>query len=354
MNRPQITTSIIVCVHNESKLIRSCLTGLIVQDYDPSAFEIIVIDDESSDESYSIVEEFISEHRSSSPVIKLYRIKHGGLSVARNAGITLSSGEYLVFIDGDAVPTRGWLSEIMRQFAEGADYVGGAIALLNEKSNLARALQATRHKQMFGPTLFNEHCIGCNMAFRREVFDEIGGFDRCFVSRGDETSFLKRIPGKFVYRPAASAVVHHERPESFTEAIRVNYKSAFLLPRIMRLAGEELTLKMVLSNFEQFLMAGLVPAIFGAAAGSVWGLGVTCFAVVAVVRRSFFRPINRAIFKGLIEQYGKVNGLIIHLMYVIVFSIITSVGVLHGYISTRQKLVADHELKEAVVVAHFP
>jgi hypothetical protein len=41
-------------------------------------------------------------------------------------------------------------------------------------------------------------------------------------------------------------------------------------------------------------------------------------------------------------------------MYVIVFSIITSVGVLHGYISTRQKLVADHELKEAVVVAHFP
>ncbi len=101
----------------------------------------------------------------------------------------------------------GWKSlSILRQ---GADYCGGRINLLNTSSRIARLLQNTRHYQCFGPTVFHDEFVGCNMVFRRDVFDQVGGFVKTFTARGDDSTIQaqdsKPIPvctGAECYCPA--------------------------------------------------------------------------------------------------------------------------------------------------------
>ncbi|MCF7560038.1 glycosyltransferase [Sabulilitoribacter multivorans] len=87
---------IVPCYNVEDHIIR-CLNSLVNQNLNPSDFEIIVIDDGSSDTSISLVKEFISKHKN----IILYTQENRGLGAVRNRGIKLAKGEYIYFIDSD-------------------------------------------------------------------------------------------------------------------------------------------------------------------------------------------------------------------------------------------------------------
>lgn len=94
MNK-QPLVSIIVPVYNTQKYIRDCLISAINQSY--SNLEIIVIDDGSPDDSFKIVNEFVKKDNR----VQLIRQQNIGLSGARNTGIKVSKGEYLIFLDSD-------------------------------------------------------------------------------------------------------------------------------------------------------------------------------------------------------------------------------------------------------------
>lgn len=86
--------SIIVPMFNVEKHIRKCIASVLSQTY--QNFELILIDEGSSDNTYDICKEYASEK------IILYKMNHNkGVSIARNKGIELSSGEYISFIDAD-------------------------------------------------------------------------------------------------------------------------------------------------------------------------------------------------------------------------------------------------------------
>ncbi len=87
--------SIVVPVYNVEKYVKKCL--LSIQNQTFTDFEVLVIDDESPDNSVEIIKEFTDQDKRFS----LYRKKNGGLSDARNYGLGLAKGEYITFIDSD-------------------------------------------------------------------------------------------------------------------------------------------------------------------------------------------------------------------------------------------------------------
>lgn len=87
--------SVIIPVYNVENFLKRCVDSVIDQTY--AVMEIILVDDGSSDKSGEICEDYANkDHR-----IKVVHKKNGGLSDARNAGITVSSGEYIMFVDSD-------------------------------------------------------------------------------------------------------------------------------------------------------------------------------------------------------------------------------------------------------------
>ena len=86
-NNADLVVSVIVCAYNGSSIIEQCLNGLMQQTYPSNKFEIIIIDDGSSDNTYEVVSNFINKNKGFETFIELNSIKHGGLSIARNSGI---------------------------------------------------------------------------------------------------------------------------------------------------------------------------------------------------------------------------------------------------------------------------
>lgn len=87
--------SVIVPIYNVEKYLRFCIDSILKQDYDD--YEIILIDDGSTDSSPNICQEYEWNYSN----IKYYRKLNGGLSSARNFGLNRASGEWVIFIDSD-------------------------------------------------------------------------------------------------------------------------------------------------------------------------------------------------------------------------------------------------------------
>lgn len=98
-----VKVSVIVPVYNVENYINKCIQSLIDQDYEN--YEIIIIDDGSTDSSSKIVDQYENFEN-----VFVYHIKNGGVSNARNLGMSKASGEYYMFVDGDDYVEPNYIS----------------------------------------------------------------------------------------------------------------------------------------------------------------------------------------------------------------------------------------------------
>lgn len=98
--------SVIVPVWNTEKYLRKCLDSLVNQDFDD--YEVVVVNDESPDNSEQIIEEYANKYKN----IRALSKKNGGLSSARNYGIKYAKGDYLAFVDSDDYVDKNFLKEL--------------------------------------------------------------------------------------------------------------------------------------------------------------------------------------------------------------------------------------------------
>ena len=103
--------SFIVPIHNVERYLRKCVDSLLEQDFPSSAYEIILVDDESPDACPQICDEYAAAHDN----IRVIHRKNGGLSAARNSGIEIAQGEYLSFVDSDDYWQPNVLGGLMAQ-----------------------------------------------------------------------------------------------------------------------------------------------------------------------------------------------------------------------------------------------
>jgi glycosyltransferase involved in cell wall biosynthesis len=200
------SVSVVVCSYNGAKLLRECLGSLLEVEY-PN-FEIILVDDGSTDETPSIAAEY-SE-------IRYIRQDNLGLSVARNVGAEAARGEIVCYTDSDCVADKDWLYYLVDTMQRlGVDAIGGPNLPPPSDEWTARCVAASPG----GPShvmiddRFAEHVPGCNMAFRRKTLLEMGGFDAQFRQAGDDVDICWRFldAGMNIGFAPAAIVWHHRR-----------------------------------------------------------------------------------------------------------------------------------------------
>jgi O-antigen biosynthesis protein len=199
--------SVVVCVYNGAQTLDFCLEGLGRLDY--PRYEVIVVDDGSTDASAAIA----SKYR-----VRLIRTDNRGLSSARNVGLLAARGEIVAYIDADASPDPHWLNYLSVAFAR-ANHAGvGGPNLAPPECGLTADCVAHAPGGPLHVLLTDElaeHVPGCNMAFRRDALEEIGGFDPQFRVAGDDVDICWRIRERgWTIGFNAGAVVWHCRRNS--------------------------------------------------------------------------------------------------------------------------------------------
>lgn len=207
--------SVVICTHNRDIFLRACIDSLIGQSLPMERYEIIVVDNGSTDttaqlcQAYCEVENFnyIQE-----PIL--------GLSQARNRGLQEARAEFIGYIDDDAEAQPHWLERALESFmsAPVPDWVGGLVTLVWEVDQ-----PAWLSEEYYGALGWvdwgevprwldpeSEWLVGCNSLFRRKTLEKFGGFDtrlgrkKDLLLSGEEVQLHHKIRaagGSFFYHP---------------------------------------------------------------------------------------------------------------------------------------------------------
>lgn len=108
--------SVVVPVYNGAATIQRCLNALAQQRIDPTAFEVIVVDDGSTDSTADLVRSWLAQH----PQVhgKLLQQANGGPAAARNTGAQAARAPLLLFTDADCAPVPQWIEAITKPFGD--------------------------------------------------------------------------------------------------------------------------------------------------------------------------------------------------------------------------------------------
>jgi O-antigen biosynthesis protein len=219
--------SVVVCSFNGAATLADCLDGLARLDYPD--YEVILVDDGSTDETAMIGERF---------GVRVISTSNLGLSSARNIGLRAATGELVAYIDDDCRPDRDWLRYLVAALEpSSAVGVGGPNVAPSDGGTVeecvARAPGGPVHVLVSDREA--EHLPGCNMGFRRDALVAVGGFDPQFREAGDDVDICWRLQERgwtLAFSPAA--MVWHRRRRSVRAYLRQqrNYgKAEALLER---------------------------------------------------------------------------------------------------------------------------
>jgi|GEM_PF-2893089 len=203
--------SVIIAVKDEGATIRTTLDAMRLQKYPHDRFEVIIVDGGSRDGTIDYIENYIREHASDRDSVNMRLISgipRRGPSDARNAGVLESKGEIIAFTDGDCVPSKNWLEELIPPYSDkDVGGVGGALRYVDLKNSLSRL------EDLFAMANYRGF-ITSNMSYRKEAFIEVGMFDESLCCAEDADVYLRiRDAGwRVVYVDGAE--VYHDPPEN--------------------------------------------------------------------------------------------------------------------------------------------
>ena len=179
--------SVIVPVYNTAKHLHRCLEGLHALDYPVEEYEILMVDNNSTDESARIL--------AADKGIRVLKEAKQGSYAARNRAIREAKGSILAFLDSDCIPDPGWLRSIEKAFADPDAHILLGLrkpANKNLTSALLSAYEAKKDELVFNsrsPELY--YGFTNNMAVRKSTFDTYGPFVE--RPRGSDTIFVRRV-----------------------------------------------------------------------------------------------------------------------------------------------------------------
>jgi len=227
--------SVIIAVRNEKKHIKECVNALYQQDYE-EPYEVIIVDGESTDGTYEELQELQKKYN-----FTLLKNKKKNAAAGRNLGIQKATGEYVAFIDADAIPYPDWLTKIQETIKKtDADGVGGPDLLPPETnkisymigitmtSPLARGgkLNPSTQHTLLEEEKYVEHIPTCNICYKKETIKKIGLFDEEFIKGQDlELNYrLNKAGYKLYYTPEIK--VTHYRKQTIKDFTKQIYKWA--------------------------------------------------------------------------------------------------------------------------------
>ncbi|OCB70668.1 glycosyl transferase family 2 [Flavobacterium piscis] len=212
----KLPVSVIVCAKNEEENVKKFIPLLAEQDYPD--FEIVLIDDASSDETLEVFEQFEQQY----PNIRLVKVQNneafwGNKKYALTLGIKASKKEYLLFTDADCYPTsKNWITAMTSQFTMNKTIVLGyggyekvERSLLNKIIRFETVLTAVQYFS-WAKLGLPYMGVGRNLAYKRDEFFNVNGFiEHIQIRSGDDDLFINQAANK-------NNTTISYTPESFT------------------------------------------------------------------------------------------------------------------------------------------
>lgn len=228
MENKDLLLSVVVCTYNRAKFVVDALNSLVAQDFDKDKFEVVLINNNSPDNTAELCENYGNEHHDLR--YRYYVEYESGVSPARNRGVAEARADIIVFIDDDGVAEPNLLSVVYDFFQKTPDAAatGGRVFPNFESKRprwmshflvpLTSSLDMGSKVKVFKRRYFP---MGANMAFRASIFREYGNFHtglgrkKLNLAGAEEKDLFYRImnAGKKVYY-IPQAVVHHYVPDA--------------------------------------------------------------------------------------------------------------------------------------------
>lgn len=213
-----VDISVIVPTYNRGRLLEPLLVSLLAQETRGVRYEVVVVDNNSTDDTRRIVEAVSG----SAPEGRLRYIfePRQGVSYARNTGVAATTGPIIAFLDDDGMPCADWVWSMKRAFDEHpeADCIGGRIkprwvhprpSWLTAPHWGPIAVQDRPHAAYLNRSQASACLLSANLGCRREAFEAVGGFSPSYP-RGQDREFemrLWRAGRQGLYLPAMDVTV---------------------------------------------------------------------------------------------------------------------------------------------------
>ncbi len=194
------------------------------------SWELIIVDNNSKDNTKEVLDEF---HQKNTLPLRYFFEGRQGKSFAINTGVREARGEILTFTDDDAIVDTHWLTSILKEFTTETSVsgIGGRVELFNKKDKPVTIRTCKERISFSSPRQLYSLIIGCNMAFKRKVFDEVGGMDPSLGpgtkigAVADDPDFIYRVYKrgfKIIYSP--DVLVYHNHGRRTEKEIQILHK----------------------------------------------------------------------------------------------------------------------------------
>jgi glycosyltransferase involved in cell wall biosynthesis len=219
--------SIIVPYKNAAKNLKECVDSLLNQDFCKDNYEIIMVDNNSSDNGPDILKSYGQR-------IVLLQEKDGkGSCPARNTGISEAKAEILAFTDSDCVAEKNWISKIYEAFTPNIQVVAGEIYAYRPQT----AVEKYYEKHMLQKTNLSyksPYAVTANLAIKKSLFEKVGTFSTERPQTGD-VEFSFRITSKgYNINYAKDAVVYHKNIATLRGLFKKIFFQGFYAPPLVK------------------------------------------------------------------------------------------------------------------------
>ena len=221
--------SVIIAVRNGARYIAETVESVLAQSYND--FELIIVDDGSTDSTPQIVSEFAD------PRIKIFSYPPSGVSISRNQGFALSTGKYISFLDADDL----WSISKVEDQVSALEKSGGALVAYSwvDSFDSYGADIAAFGRSSYSGDVFNALvdsnflCCGSNMLIERSAFSQTGGFDSSIDSAEDWDLALRLAKRYHFVLVSKPQIRYRIRPDSISADIfRMETASLLILKRL--------------------------------------------------------------------------------------------------------------------------
>ncbi len=189
--------SVVIAARNEEKLLPDCLHSVLHQTYPADQFEVIVVNDHSTDGTVSVCETFAWEYANFSFMNAEDHPRLVGKSNALHQGITKARGEVILITDADCVVPNTWVEHTARRYGSRVGLVGGMT--IQKARTSFEGMQSLDWVYLLGlasaaVTLRNPlSTIGNNLSFRKAAYEEVGGYEKIPFSVTEDFMLFQAI-----------------------------------------------------------------------------------------------------------------------------------------------------------------
>lgn len=195
------TFSVIVAARNEETSITRCLESIALQNYPAHLFELIIVNDHSTDNTQGLVHQFIENHLGLS--VRLLNAKGEGKKKAITEGIKIANGKMILVTDADCIVSKGWIKSFSLAYEKSSTKcISGPVKIIG--NGIFAGIQGLEFMSLIGsgagsiggrmPVM----CNGANFCYEKAAFEEVGGFKgNDNYASGDDVFLMLKITKQF-------------------------------------------------------------------------------------------------------------------------------------------------------------